>query len=111
MGARPGSLDQGKRTLPGQRGRIDIALVFRQDRKVQCKSEALLRSRKVSGAGESFLYRGNGLDVPASARPRPVSALEGSRLCRKESSSPDSESGEQWMPFSKVNLVPGGKRT
>ena len=55
LGARPGSLDWGKRTLPGQRGKIDIAPVLRQDRKVQCKSEALLRSRKVSGARESFL--------------------------------------------------------
>ena len=35
--------------------------------------------------------------------------LEGSRLCRKESPSPDPESGEQWTPFGKVNLVPGGK--
>ena len=66
MGARPGSLDRGKRTLPGQRGRIDIALALRQDRKVQCKSGALLRSRKVSGSRESFVKRGNGLDVPAA---------------------------------------------
>ena len=51
------------------------------------------------------------MDVPAGARPRPASALEGSRLFGKESSSPDPESGEQWTPFSKVNLVPGGKRT
>ena len=36
--------------------------------------------------------------------------LEGSWLCRKESSSPDPESGEQWMPFGKVNLVLGGKK-
>ena len=55
MGARQGSLDRRKITLPVQRGRIDIAPVLRQDRKVQCKSEALLRSRKVSGVGESFL--------------------------------------------------------
>ena len=27
------------------------------------------------------------------------------------SSSPDPESGEQWTPFGKVNLVPGGKKT
>ena len=51
------------------------------------------------------------MDVPAGARLRPASMLEGSRLCGKESSSPDSESGEQWMPFGKVNRVPGGKRT
>ena len=50
------------------------------------------------------------MDIPAGARPRPASTLEGCRLCGKESSSPDSESGEQWTPFSKVNLVPGGKR-
>ena len=37
--------------------------------------------------------------------------LEGCRLCGKESSSPEPESGEQWTPFGKVNLVPGGKRT
>ena len=86
--------------------------MLRQDRKVWCKSEALLGSRKVSGTEESFLWRvGNGLDVPAGARPRPASTLEGSRLCGKESSSPDPKSGEQWMPFGKVNLVPGGKKT
>ena len=67
--------------------------------------------RKVSAAGESFLERGNGLDAPAGARPRPASTLEGCRLCRKGSSSPDPESGEQWTPFGKINLVPGGKRT
>ena len=39
-----------------------------------------------------------------------MSALEGSGLCGKESSSPDPESGEQWTPFGKVNLVPGGKK-
>ena len=96
MGAHPGSLARGKRTLPGQRGRIDIAPVLRQDRKVQCKSKALLRSRKVSGTGESFLQRGNGLDVPAGAGPRPASVLEGNWLCGKESSSPDPKYGEQW---------------
>ena len=37
--------------------------------------------------------------------------LEGSWLCGKESSSPEPESGEQWTPFGKVNLVPGGKKT
>ena len=51
------------------------------------------------------------MDVPAGAGPRPASVLEGSRLCGKESSSPDPESGEQWTPFGKVNLVPGNKRT
>ena len=35
--------------------------------------------------------------------------LEGSRLCGKESSSPEPESGEQWTPFGKVNLA--GKKT
>ena len=54
---------------------------------------------------------GNGLDDPAGAGPRPASALEGSRHCGKESSSLDPESGEQWTPFGKVNLVLGGKRT
>ena len=50
------------------------------------------------------------MDVPAGAGPKPASALEGSWLCGKESSSPDPESGEQWMPFGKLNLLPGGKR-
>ena len=50
------------------------------------------------------------MDVPAGARPRPASALEGSWLCRKGSSSPGPESGEQWTPFGKINLLPGGKR-
>ena len=51
------------------------------------------------------------MEAPAGARPRPASALEGSRLCGKGSSSPDPESGGQWTPFGKVNLVLGGKRT
>ena len=51
------------------------------------------------------------MDVPAGARPRPASTLEGCRLCGKGSSSPDPESGGQWTPFGKINLVPGGKRT
>ena len=51
------------------------------------------------------------MDVPAGAGPRPASTLEGNRLCGKESSSPDPEYDEQWMPFGKVNLVPGGKMT
>ena len=48
--------------------------VLRQNRKVQCKSEALLGSRKVSGAEERFLYKGE----PAGVRPRPADALGGS---------------------------------
>ena len=51
------------------------------------------------------------MDIPAGTRPRPVSTLEGSRLCEKESFSPDPKSGEQWTPFGKVNLVLGGERT
>ena len=47
---------------------------------------------------------------PAGVRPRPADALGGSQFCGKESSSPDPESGEQWMPFGKVNLLPGDKR-
>ena len=53
LGTRPGSLDQEKRTLTGQRGRINNTGA--QDRKVQCKSGTLLRSIKVSRAEESFL--------------------------------------------------------
>ena len=60
---------------------------------------------------KAFYKRGNGLDVPAGVRLRPVDALEGSQFCGKESSSPDPESGEQWTPFGKVNLVLGGKKT
>ena len=81
--------------------------VLRQNRKVQCKSKALLGSRKVSGAEENLLYRGG----PAGIRPRPADALGGSRFWGKESSSTDPKSGEQWTPFGKINLVPGGKRT
>ena len=36
--------------------------------------------------------------------------LEGSRLCGKETSSPKPKSGEQWMPFGKVTLVPEDRR-
>ena len=36
--------------------------------------------------------------------------LGGSRFCGKESFSPDPKSGEQWTPFGKVNLLPGGKK-
>ena len=91
---------------------MDVAPVLRQDRKVERKSGALLRGREVPGTGESFLWRvGNGLDVPAGTRPRSASALEGSWLFGKQSSSPEPESGEQWKPFSEVNLVPGGKKT
>ena len=49
--------------------------------------------------------------VLAGVRPRPASMLEGSRLCGQESSSPDSESGEKWTPFGKVNLVPEDRET
>ena len=55
------------------------SLVLRQNRKVQCKSEALLGSRKVSGTEERFLYKGE----PAGVRLRPADALGGSRLRRK----------------------------
>ena len=54
---------------------------------------------------------GGRLDIPAGARPRPASVLEGSQLCGKGSSSPEPESGERWTPFGKVNLVLGGKKT
>ena len=46
---------------------------------------------------ENALYKGgDGLNVPAGIRPRPVSTLEGSQFCVKDSFSPDPESGEQW---------------
>ena len=37
--------------------------------------------------------------------------LESSRLCGKETSSPKPKSGEQWMPFGKVTLVPEDRET
>ena len=40
-----------------------------------------------------------------------MSLLEGSRLCGKETSSPKPESGEQWMTFGKVTLVPEDRET
>ena len=55
LGARPGSPDRGKRTLPGQRGRIDKNTGAQAEQESQCKSEALLGSRKVSGAEENLL--------------------------------------------------------
>ena len=82
--------------------------MLRQVWKVQCKSEALLEGR--NGMRESF-PRGNRLAVPAGVRLRPASMLEGSRLCGKETSSPKPESGEQWMPFGKVTLLPEDRET
>ena len=49
--------------------------------------------------------------VPAGVRLRPVSMLEGSQLCGKETSSPKPESGERWTPFGKVTLVPEDRET
>ena len=70
----------GEREHFQDRGEGEIkAPVLRKNRKVQCKSEALLGSREVSGAEESFLYKGE----PAGVRPRPADALGGSLLCRK----------------------------
>ena len=37
--------------------------------------------------------------------------LEESWLCGKETSSPKPESGEWWMPFGKVTLVPEDRET
>ena len=37
--------------------------------------------------------------------------LEESWLCGKETSSPKPESGERWMPFGKVTLVPEDRET
>ena len=49
--------------------------------------------------------------VLAGMRPRPASMLEGSRLCGKETSSPNPESGEWWTPLGKVTLVPEDRET
>ena len=49
--------------------------------------------------------------VLAGIRPRPVSMLEGSQLCGKETSSPKPESEERWTSFGKVTLVPGDRET
>ena len=54
--------------------------------------------------------KGEQIGRSSGARPRPASAPEGCWLCGKGSSSPDPESGEQWTPFGKINLLPGGKR-
>ena len=68
--------------------------MLRQDRKAQCKSEALCEAGRYLVQKKAFYKGGNGLNVPAGVRPRPADALEGSRLCGKESSSPDPKSGE-----------------
>ena len=135
MGARPGSLDREKRTLTGQRGRINKntgaqaakssvnqrpcgeAGRYLVQKKAFYKGGPIgVRPRPadtLEGSrlrGKAFYKGGNGLNVPAGIRPRPADALEGNRLRGKESSSPDPKSGEQWTPFGKVNLLPGGKR-
>ena len=75
------------------------------------RQEGIWPRRKLSiGGSELTLTLGLVGDIPAGVRPRPADVLEGSLLCRKESSSPDPESGEQWMPFSKVSLEPGGTK-
>ena len=84
--------------------------MLRQDRKVRVNPRPCCEAGRYLAQEKAF-YRGLGLDIPAGARPRPASVLEGSRLCRKESSSPEPESGEQWTPFGKVTLVSGGKKT
>ena len=84
--------------------------MLREDKKSSVNPRPCCEAGRYLAQEKAFYKGGNGLDIPASIRPRPVSALEGSRLCGKESSSPDPESGEQWMPFGKVNLVPGGKK-
>ena len=68
------------------------------------KQEGIWSRRKLSIKGERT-GRSSRCKTEASER------AGRQRLCGQESSSPDSESGEQWTPFSKVNLVPGGKRT
>ena len=52
--------------------------MLRQDRKVQCKYEALLGSRKYLVQKKAFYKGGNGLNVPGGVRLRPADALEGS---------------------------------
>ena len=57
LGARPGSLDRGKKTLPEQRRRIAKSTGAQAEQESQCKSEALLGSREVSGQ-EKTSYKG-----------------------------------------------------
>ena len=109
MGARPGSLDREKRTLTGQRGRINNN-TGAQAGKSSVNPRPCWEAGRYLAQKKAFSKEGNGLNVPAGVRPRPADVLEGSRFCGKESSSPDPKSGEQWTPFGKVNLLPGGKR-
>ena len=69
LGARPGSLDRGKRTLPGQRGRIDKNNGAQAEQESQCKAESLLGSRKVSGQ-EKTSYKGGTSQRKAEASGR-----------------------------------------
>ena len=135
MGARPGSLAREKRTLTGQRGRInnntgaqagkssvnlrpcwEAGRYLAQKKAFYKGGPVAVRPRPadtLEGSrlrGKAFYKGGNGLNVPAGVRLRPADALGGSQFCGKESSSPDPKSGEQWRPFGKVNLLPGGKR-
>ena len=161
MGARPGSLDREKRTLTGQRGRINNN-TGAQAGKSSVNPRPCWEAGRYLAQKKAFSKGGNGLNVPAgvrprpadvlggsqffgkafykggpagvrprpvgalegsrlrgnafykggpaSVRPRPADALEGSRFCGKGSSSPDPKSGEQWTPFGKVSLLPGGER-
>ena len=109
LGDRPGSLDWEKRTFPGQRGRINNN-TGAQAGKSSVNPRPCWEAGRYLAQKKAFYKGGNGLNVPAGVRPRPADTLGGSRFCRKESSSPDPESGEQWTPFGKVNLLPGGKR-
>ena len=104
MGARLESLDWEKRTLTGQRGRINNN-TGAQAGKSSVNPRPCWEAGKYLMQKKAF-YKG----VPDGERPRPADTLGGSRFCRKESSSPDPKSGEQWTPFSKVNLLPGGER-
>ena len=109
LGARPGSLDQEKRTLTGQRGRINDS-TSAQAGKSSVNPRPCCEAGRYLVQKKAFYKGGNRLNVPAGVRPRPATTLGGSQFCGKESSSPDPKSGEQWMPFGKVNLLPGGKR-
>ena len=85
--------------------------MLRQDKKSSVNLRSCCEAGRYLVQEKAFYKGGNRLGILAGVRLRPVSELEGSRLCGKESSSPDPESGEQWMPFGKVNLVPGGRKT